>query len=100
MDNYESLKSVFKDAYAQAADGKGKERHACNQPFEQQQICQISRWLGSVDYDIGQAVKKCLEINKLSTIDAKVAELLGAMNYIAAAVIVLQEQKEVTNATV
>jgi hypothetical protein len=92
MDNYESLKTVFKDAYDQAATGKGKERHAGNEPFEQQQICQISRWLGSVDYDIGQAVKKCLEINRLPTAEAKISELLGAINYIAAAIVVLKEQ--------
>ena len=92
MDNYESLKSVFKDAYDQAATGKGYRRHASNEPFEQQQICQISRWLGSADYDIGQAVKKCLEVNRLPTIDEKVSELLGAINYIAAAIVVLKEQ--------
>ena len=42
-------------------------------------------------FHTGQAIKKCLEDTKLPTVDAKVRELLGAINYIAAGIIVLQE---------
>lgn len=89
--SYSSLKRVLDMAYEQASSGKGKERHANNDTFESQPICQIPRYQGSIDFVTGQAIKKCLEVTKLPTVDAKVRELLGAINYIAAGIIVLQE---------
>lgn len=89
--SYSSLKRVLDMAYDQASSGKGKERHANDDNFEDQPICQIPRYQGSIDFVTGQAVKKCLEVTKLPTVDAKVRELLGAINYIAAGIIVLQE---------
>lgn len=89
--SYSSLKRVLDMAYDQASSGKGKERHANNDSFESQPICQIPRYQGSIDFVTGQAIKKCLEVTKLPTVDAKVRELLGAINYIAAGIIVLQE---------
>jgi len=88
---YSSLKRVLDMAYEQASSGKGKERHANDDNFEDQPICQIPRYQGSIDFVTGQAIKKCLEVTKLPTVDAKVRELLGAINYIAAGIIVLQE---------
>ena len=82
--SYSSLKRVLDMAYDQASSGKGKERHANNDSFESQPICQIPRYQGSIDFVTGQAIKKCLEVTKLPTVDAKVRELLGAINYIAA----------------
>ena len=90
---YKKLTEVFDMALGQASTGKGKERHASEEPFENQQICQIPRWQGSIDFDTGQAIKKCLEVNRLSTNEAKIRELLGAINYIAAAIIVLKENQ-------
>ena len=89
--SYSSLKRVLDMAYDQASSGKGKERHANNDTFESQPICQIPRYQGSIDFVTGQAIKKCLEVTKLPTVDAKIRELLGAINYIAAGIIVLQE---------
>lgn len=89
--SYSSLKRVLDMAYDQASSGKGKERHANNDSFESQPICQIPRYQGSIDFVTGQAIKKCLEVTKLPTVDDKVRELLGAINYIAAGIIVLQE---------
>ncbi|RPH88529.1 MAG: hypothetical protein EHM66_00545 [Deltaproteobacteria bacterium] len=90
-ENYKALRDVFEAAIHQAADGKGKTRHAGEyEAFEDQQICQIPRWLGSIDGPLFQAVKKCLEVNRISTTEAKIHELLGALNYIAAAIIVLK----------
>lgn len=89
--SYSSLKRVLDMAYDQASSGKGKERHANNDSFESQPICQIPRYQGSIDFVTGQAIKKCLEVTKLPTVDAKIRELLGAINYIAAGIIVLQE---------
>jgi len=89
--NYYELADVFNRAYNQAADGKGKERHAnTNEQFRRQIICEVARRVG-VGYQLGQAVKKIYESQRLDS-DAGVRELLGAINYIAAAVIIMEEQ--------
>ena len=90
---YDSLYKVLLSAYNQASNGKGKERHQLNndEPFENQKICEIARRL-SVDYNLGQAVKKIYESKRL-TDERDIAELYGAINYIAAAIIVKQEGK-------
>ena len=92
--DYRLLASVLIDALNQAQNGKGKERHACGEPFEQQEICQNTRAVG-FGYPLGQARKKAREAKRLlETIgkDAAIAECLGAINYLAAAVIVMEEQ--------
>jgi hypothetical protein len=90
-DGYQRLGKVLSDAMAQAARGKGKERHAgVNENFEDQQIVEIARRLGSEDGPLFQAVKKIYESKRLSREAAK-AELLGAINYLAAAIIVREE---------
>lgn len=87
---YESLQGVLMEALYQAQSGKGKERHANDgEPFEDQQICEIARRVG-VGFDLGQAVKKIYESQRLDK-DRGVAELLGAINFLAAAVIVMRE---------
>ena len=90
---YDSLYKVLLSAYNQASNGKGKERHQLNddEPFENQKICEIARRL-SVDYNLGQAVKKIYESKRLAD-QRDIAELYGAINYIAAAIIVKQEVK-------
>ena len=90
---YDSLYKVLLSAYNQASNGKGKERHQLNddEPFENQKICEIARRL-SIDYNLGQAVKKIYESKRL-TDERDIAELYGAINYIAAAIIVKQEEK-------
>ena len=90
---YDSLYKVLLAAYNQASCGKGKERHQLNneEPFENQKICEIARRL-SVDYNLGQAVKKIYESKRL-TEGRDIAELYGAINYIAAAIIVKKEEK-------
>lgn len=88
---YVSLQRVLARAYAQAADGKGKDRHVktAGQRFEDQPICTLQRIFGT-GYAFGQASKKAEESTRLPR-DRAVAELLGAINYLAAAVIVLEE---------
>lgn len=88
---YDSLYKVLLSAYNQASNGKGKERHQLNNEecFENQKICEIARRL-STDYNLGQAVKKIYESKRLEG-DRGIAELYGAINYIAAAIIVLDE---------
>jgi hypothetical protein len=91
---YRLLASVLNDALNQAQNGKGKERHACGEPFEQQEICHNTRAVG-FGYPLGQARKKAREAKRLLETrgkDAAIAECLGAINYLAAAVIVMDEQ--------
>jgi hypothetical protein len=92
---YFHLKRVLHQAEKQATEGKGHERHDCGRPFEDQQICQINRWLrGSrVGGPLFQAVKKILETVRLDPQRA-ILELYGAINYCAAAIILLEEEPE------
>ena len=93
-DDYEALMGVLRRAYAQASTGKGRERHAAeNEPFSEQVICEVTRRLGT-GYPLGQAVKKIYESQRLGG-PRGVHELLGAINYIAAAVIVMEENADV-----
>lgn len=88
---YEQLASVLADAIDQAASGKGSKRHAKDgEPFEQQKICEITRRVG-LGYPLGPAVKKAQESLRLGKRGP--AELLGAINYLAAAVIVMEEEQ-------
>lgn len=90
---YEQLGDVLDMALHQAAFGKGKERHANNKPFHEQDIIDITAKVGT-GFTKGQAIKKIIESGKLGTlkgVDAEIHELVGAMNYIAATVIVLQK---------
>lgn len=93
MSAYDSLRSVLDEAFAQASKGKGKERHAYSdeEPFEKQPICEICTRLGSIDGALFQAVKKIYECKRLPS-ERAVNELLGAINYIAAAVILLEKE--------
>lgn len=87
---YESLQKVFKECYLQAASGKGNERHASGEPFEQQPICAINRLHGSIDGALFQAAKKAHEARRLEKY-AALHELYGAINYLAAAAILVEE---------
>lgn len=90
---YKSLYDILGDAFLQACDGKGKERHAKpSEPFEKQKICEITRRVG-LGYPLGQAIKKAEESLRLQP-EAGVQELLGAINYLAAAIIVMREIPE------
>ncbi len=86
--NYNMLQEVLSAAYDQAASGKGKERHAEGEPYNEQPVVWIERYFKS--YQLGQAVKKMHESQRLNK-DAAIAELLGAINYIAAHIIYLNE---------
>lgn len=96
-EEYTSLFSVFQSALGQAQSGKGAERHTIPGQltyYEDQQICVIPKMQGSVDGLIYQVIKKCLEIKNITGTHRQVQELLGAINYIAAAIIVLEDDEE------
>ena len=83
---YESLFDVLQRAHDQAAKGKGKDRHVQkDEPFDEQ-IMQIGAKKFGVGSLLFQAFKKSEEAQRLPT-DRAVAELLGAINYLAGAVI-------------
>ena len=91
MGEYYQLRHVFRLAIEQAESGKGRERHAeVGENYEDQIICEVTRRVG-LGYPLGQAVKKVYESQRLGGARG-LDELLGAMNYLAAAFIVMQER--------
>lgn len=89
---YESLTAVLSAALDQASVGKGVERHAkAGEPFDRQKICEITRRVG-LAFPLGQAIKKAEESIRLG--DRGPYEILGAINYLAAAHICMSEQVE------
>jgi len=95
VDKYGSLKRVLADAMLQAKSGKGKERHADDESFENQKICVINRWIkdSPVAGTLFQAVKKTVESSRMSP-GAAIRELYGAINYLSAGIILLEEIME------
>lgn len=93
---YGCLADVLQSAHDQAAHGKGKARHnARNVSFDRQPILEIARMVGP-GYPAGQAMKKTQEASGMlarGEYDAAEAELLGAINYLAAEIILIREQR-------
>lgn len=88
---YESLARVLLDALQQAAQGKGRDRHAApGQPFDEQPMQTIVGLFGP-GFALGQAAKKLHESQRLTPQAAR-AELLGAIVYIAGAVVHFDRQ--------
>jgi hypothetical protein len=86
--NYDSLKGILDDAFEQATGGKGQERHAAGRDFDKQPIIAIPTLLGD-DEGIAlifQAIKKLEESLRLPP-HMKRNERLGAINYIAASML-------------
>jgi hypothetical protein len=92
---YRDLIRILNEAVEQAAHGKGKERHACDRPFDRQPIMEIQRLLGSNHFALGQAIKKAQESTRLPKERAK-HELIGAIVYLSAAILHLEEQPSTT----
>lgn len=88
--NYDKLERVLMLALEQASIGKGKERHANDEPFERQKIITLNKQIGSNHGAIFQACKKAQESARLPK-ERAIIELLGAINYLAAAVIILDD---------
>ena len=94
---YIFLRTILDAAYDQAAYGKGKNRHnPDDERFEQQAICEMDRRLpGGARY---QAVKKIYESRVLEAQGKNheaIAELLGAINYIAASAITIMQMQNI-----
>jgi hypothetical protein len=89
VDDYYSLRYVLKMALEQASVGKGKDRHANDKPFDRQPMMEIGRMVGP-GFCLGQAIKKAQEASRMEP-DAAQRELLGAINYLAGAYLLLEE---------
>jgi len=86
------LRCVFELAYRQVMDSgdKGMCRHGDEKPFRDQISPVITRLVG-IGYPLGQALKKENESHRLER-NAAIKELLGAINYLAMAVIYLIDE--------
>lgn len=93
---YFGLLMVLVEALNQAQYGKGAERHnlSGDTPFERQRMQTVSELVGSPDGMVYQAIKKLTEGMKLPTQERQVAELLGAINYIAGIVVYLRKRAQ------
>lgn len=92
VNGYHGLFDVLADALDQAQLGKGHERHAQDKPFEEQPMQKLIELHGrGFAYD--QAGKKAQESERLAY-EAARRELLGAIVYMAGAVINLDKEKE------
>lgn len=89
---FSSLNDVLIASRYRAEHGKGKVRHVVgDEEFKDQIICDLERQ--QFGFARGQAAKKLQESLRLKPKEA-IEELLGAIVYIAAAIIVLQEKDE------
>jgi hypothetical protein len=89
---YEKLADVLQRAFDQAARGKGKERHAQGEPFDRQVMQDGARRFG-VGALLFQAFKKSEESQRLEW-QRGINELLGAIVYLAGAVIARETAAE------
>jgi len=92
---YEGLSRVLRQAYAQSARGKGRERHANDKPFEKQPIMEIARMvgIGGHAYQICKKTQEAVGMQSRGLTDAAIAEFRGAIIYAAAAIMLLEEQQ-------
>jgi hypothetical protein len=90
---YEALNRELAEAFNQSAYGKGKERHANSRPFDRQPILELSRLYGP-GFAAGQAAKKTQEalgMLERGENDRAIAEVHGAIVYLAAVAIRMRE---------
>ena len=90
---YETLRKVLDDAYDQAARGKGVQRHGQGGlPFDKQPMQHLIADHG-LGFATGQAAKKSGEALGMGR-DAARRELLGAIVYLAGAIVWMDRQEE------
>lgn len=92
-DNYLELEEILLQALEQASGGKGAERHGQDKPFEEQPMMKIQEMVGQ-GFALGQAIKKIQESSRFKEPERRKAELLGAINYIAGAILFEEKSLE------
>ena len=93
---YQPLANVLQDALDQAQAGKGSQRHANGKPFLEQPIITDGRACGLAGPAF-QARKKILEALNCPYEERAVQDLLGAIVYTAAMVILKEEERQKGN---
>ena len=93
---YQPLANVLQDALDQAQAGKGNQRHANGKPFLEQPIITDGRACGLAGPAF-QARKKILEALNCPDEERAVQDLLGAIVYTAAMVILKEEERQKRN---
>ncbi len=91
-DHYAILRDILDAAFRQAAQGKGKERHATDNAWADQPIGTIGRMVGP-GFNSGQAIKKLTEAMGMLSRgerDAARREVLGAIVYAASVVMLIE----------
>lgn len=86
-EGYEELAIILRDAFEQAARGKGAERHANELPFDQQPMQAISDLFDSDKGMAFQIVKKLREGLDMPEYERLERELLGVIVYTAGAIL-------------
>lgn len=90
---YHHLAVVLAGAYAQAALGKGKDRHANDLPFHRQRMQTIAQGQGSSQGLTYQVCKKAQESERMAP-DARIRELQGVIVYAAGAIVFEENRHE------
>jgi hypothetical protein len=92
---YETLAQILQEALDQAQSGKGKERHATDEPFAQQEICNGARLcgLGAMAFQVRKKILEAVRLIERNGVEAGAPDILGAINYAAAMLLVAREQK-------
>jgi hypothetical protein len=92
---YEPLASILQEALDQAQTGKGKERHATDEPFAQQEICNGARLcgLGAMAFQVRKKILEAVRLIERNGVEAGAPDILGAINYAAAMLLVAREAK-------
>lgn len=88
---YEPLADVLQEALDQAQRGKGAKCHANGLPFLEQPIMVEGRSVGA-GFLAGQVRKKVLEAKNCEDDDRAIEDLLGAINYVGALILLRREK--------
>lgn len=91
VDGYQSLHAVLMCALEQAQSGKGAQRHGSGLAFDNQPMQKLIDLYG-VGFALGQAGKKMQESQRMEK-DPAIRELLGAIVYIAGAIINIESKE-------
>lgn len=96
ISTHAGLARVLNDAFNQAANGKGKERHGNGKPFEHQPLFEISRMvgIGGPAYQVMKKTQEAVTMFVRGQHDAAIRELHGAIVYAAATIMLIEESKK------
>lgn len=86
-EGYDELAIILRDAFVQASEGKGAERHANSKPFHEQPMQTVSDLFDSDKGMAFQIVKKLREGLDMPEYERLERELLGVIVYTAGAIL-------------